>query len=128
MLKTLTTTRGQGPSFEYAVTFVIVVAVVMAMTTYFKRTVQAQFSKATHYAQNQISAVLNDGSLNLVGNFQAQYEPYYVRQSREMMTRGEVIDRQIGIGGPGSIQEKEYKNYETIVQSTSNQLAPKFAY
>lgn len=127
MFQTLKNFHGQGFMVQYAMTFAIVLAVVLAMMTYFKRVVQSRIAGLRDYAGDEIDAVLNDNTLNLIGNFKRQYEPYYQQTQAEKTFTGTVIDREQGGIGPGSIHSKEYQDYRTQAKMLTNQLSPKDA-
>lgn len=127
MLQRIRNLKGQGVTVEYATTFAVVFVVITAMSVYFKRVVQSRFAVARDYVDHEISSVMQDTSLNLVGKFQAQYEPYYIQSEMEKLVRGTIIDREIGGVGVGSIHEKEYQGYQTTLTAVSNQLSPRDA-
>ena len=127
MLQALKRKSAQGVTVEYAVTFAVVLAVITAMTVYFKRVVQGRIVGARDYMGNTIDKVFQDPTLNLTGNFSWQYEPYYTETEIDKIVDGTMIDREIGGVGQASISEKEYLDYRTRYGVTSNQLAPRYA-
>src|SRR3989338_8909653 len=70
MFKLLKNNKGQGFAAQYALTFFFVLAVVVAMTVYFKRTLQGRIRDATVYMANTVHTVYS-------GRVPVQYEPYY---------------------------------------------------
>lgn len=128
MFKILKNLKGQGVTVQYAMTFVLVLAIVMGMTTYFKRVVQSRYAGVCDYAQQEIGAVFDDVSLNVAGNYVARYEPYYQDTRAIREKSGAVIDRTEGGMGHAGIQSKEYQGYQSTMQYHANYLAPKDAY
>lgn len=66
--------RGQTTA-EYAVVIGVVIAAVVAMQVYVKRSLQAKTADATNYLASQ--------ETNVTGNL-TQYEPYYVDSSYQV--------------------------------------------
>ena len=128
MFKIIKNLNGQGIAVQYATTFAIVLIVALAMSTYFKRIVQSRYSGAREYADKTLNGLFNNNSLNIVGEFRSQYEPYYQQTQMLKESGGEVVDREYPALTPGQgIHSKEYIDYKTSVQIFSNQLAPKDA-
>ena len=119
--------KGQSLTVEYGMVFALVVAIIMAMTTYFKRAVQAQFASARNYVQQEINGVFNDPALEVIGNFRVQYEPYYTVSAVERTFDGTIVERESGGFGAGSFYEKEYQGYQTVSKMVSNQLSAEHA-
>ncbi|MEW5894928.1 MAG: hypothetical protein AB1650_04110 [Candidatus Omnitrophota bacterium] len=127
MFKTFKNSRGQGVTVQYATLFVIVFAVVTAMSVYFKRVVQSRYAGASRYASLAINEIFNSPeNYNLTGRFIGQYEPYYAITEMERTVTGRIIDREQGVLGPASIHEREYENMETTMEGFSNQLSPRY--
>ena len=127
MLRLLKNLNGQGIIVQYALTFALVMAVILGMNVYLKRLVQSRVAGARDFAAQEINAVLQDTSLNLVRKFSVQYEPYYTQTHVQRTTDGAVVDRTEGGIGVGSVHSKEYQNYQTTFEVVSNQLSPKDA-
>ena len=74
MLKNLSNRQAQAVMGEYVLVIFMVLAVIVAMTVYFKRAVQARLHDARDYMVNDVrqrTAGSYDGELYL------HYEPYY---------------------------------------------------
>ncbi len=72
--------KGQSTA-EYAILISLVVAAIIAMQTYAKRSLNARIRGAAHFMTNQI------------GN-RTQYEPYYLQSSFNVTREQETISRQ----------------------------------
>ncbi len=70
MFKLLKKNKGQGLVVQYTMTFFFVVGVIVTMTHYFKRSLQARIHDATLYMAQTVHNVHD-------GNTYLQYEPYY---------------------------------------------------
>jgi hypothetical protein len=128
MVNRLKNCKGQGMTVQYALTFALVLAVITAMSVYFKRAVQGRFVGARDFANRMISATFrSDDHYNLFGNFALEYEPYYTERAIEIERSGTIIDRDEALGITG-IQSREYDQYKTTIRVKQNQLAPKDAY
>lgn len=68
---------GQGVAAEYAILFFIVVAVIVSMTTYIKRTLQGRIHDARNYMYIQVNGTYNQLYPNRI--LPSGYEPYYVK-------------------------------------------------
>ena len=122
MFKKLKQSKGQGIAVQYALLFFMVVAVIVNMTTYIKRAMQARIYGARQYMLDQVNAVHSDPSGNYVGTVQPEYEPYYaisradstqrLRQTRETSGLGNTSIFTLGIN--------EFRG----ARSTGNQLPP----
>ena len=127
MLNTLKNFKGQGVIVQYAMTFTVVLGIIMGMSTYFKRVVQSRIKGAKDYAASKIvKEAFSNPSLNLIGNFQSQYEPYYTQSQMVREIGGSVTARETGGVGVAPINEREHNDYYTKVNTVSNQLAPKY--
>lgn len=71
---------GQAVAVEYAVIFLIVVAVIVAMTTYVNRSLQGRIHDARNYMYIQVNSVYN---VYRSGIMPAGYEPYYVETKKD---------------------------------------------
>jgi len=60
MFKKLKQSKGQGIAVQYALLFFMVVAVIVNMTTYIKRAMQARIYGARQYMLDQVNAVHSD--------------------------------------------------------------------
>ncbi len=120
--------KGQSVVMEYAMTFALVLAVITAMTVYFKRVVQSRYVGARDFVGREIKAVYDSGDYSLAGDFALEYEPYYTQRAIVKDVHGTVIERERGGNAySGPTQQKEFDHYTTTMQIISNQLAPKYA-
>lgn len=85
---------GQAVAVEYAVIFLIVVAVIVAMTTYVNRALQGRIHDARNYMYIQVNSVYN---VYRNGIMPAGYEPYYVNTKKDKNEYG--ITRQFDTPG-----------------------------
>ena len=125
MLKRLRDTRGQSSLPEYVVTFFIVIAVVVAMSVYIQRGLQARMHDARNYmvqsARNEISS--NADFLAAAGNRVGyEYEPYYTVAS-SIVSRDSTVKTGLLEGGLTGIFRKT-TNEQTDAQTISVQLPP----
>ena len=98
--------------------FFLVVAMVTAMTIYFRRAVQARM----HGARNaMLNTVLNRAGTYFTGNILAGYEPYYAQTVSEVR-RGEDSETRLLEGGSSGIFQKESNDSTTV--TTQSQTAP----
>lgn len=74
MLKNLSNRQAQAVMGEYVVVIFMVLAVIVAMTVYFKRAIQARLHDARDYMVNDVRQ-RTAGSYN--GELYLHYEPYY---------------------------------------------------
>ncbi len=118
MLKYLKTNKAQAVMGEYVMVFFLVVAMVTAMTIYFRRAVQARM----HGARNaMLNTVLNRAGTYFTGNILAGYEPYYAQTVSEVR-RGEDSETRLLEGGSSGIFQKESNDSTTV--TTQSQTAP----
>lgn len=74
MLKNLSNRQAQAVMGEYVLVIFMVLAVIVAMTVYFKRAIQARLHDARDYMVNDVRQ-RTVGSYN--GELYLHYEPYY---------------------------------------------------
>jgi hypothetical protein len=113
MLKRFRNNNGQAISAELVVTFILVVAAVLALSTYVRRTLQARTRDAMVYTRGEAATALQD-------NITLQYEPYYV-QVESNITQSSSDTSNIVSGGDLIRNVSQRK----AMTSTSSQLAPK---
>ena len=71
MFKKLKNNQGMGSIVEYALMFFLIVAVVTAMSVYFRRAIQGRIRDSVIYMANSVAN-------EFAGNVWYQYEPYYL--------------------------------------------------
>jgi len=116
--------KGQSILVEYVTIFFIVIAGLVAMTTFFRRSLEARVHDGRNY---MISSVVNACDANCLqaagGNISQEYEPYYM-QTTAFVLRNEQENSGMTTGNPaalGAIYAK-YSNTETQSSSQSVQL------
>lgn len=118
MLRYLKTNKAQAVMGEYVMVFFLVVAMVTAMTIYFRRAVQARM----HDARNvMINTVLDRSGTYFTGNILAGYEPYYANTVSEVW-RSEGSETRLLEGGSSGIFQKD--SDESTRVTTQSQTAP----
>ncbi len=120
MLRNFHDKKAQMSVGEYALTFFLVVAVVLAMSVMFRRVVQARIHDTRDYMVNYV--VQNTGP-HYDGNLYLWYEPYYMNIVSNTDTIG-VTRRSLGAGGSSGIYGSTI-NQETRVQAISNTAVPR---
>jgi hypothetical protein len=120
--------RGTTALVEYAVTILLVVATLVAMTTYVRRAFQARMRDARHYAIVNISPACDGNCMNAAGltgkiGIGQQYEPYYAKTDALINQDSLTFKKLSGVTGNFIGQ------VNTQVSSTvgSEQLPPKEA-
>ncbi len=118
MLRYLKTNKAQAVMGEYVMTFFLAVAMVTAMTIYFRRAVQARM----HGARNaMLNTVLDRSGTYFTGNILAGYEPYYA-QTVSDVRRSEDSETRLLEGGSSGIFQKESDDSTSV--TTQSQTAP----
>lgn len=117
---------GQTSLPEYVVTFFLVIGVIVAMTAYVQRTLQARMRDARNYAIKTGYDACDANCLNATGNgIYYEYEPYYLLMNtvseRSQKDRSALIR-----GGQEGVFIKTI-NHESTINSYSEQLPPKEA-
>ncbi len=79
LLRILKNKDGQGVAAEYAILFFIVVAVIVSMTTYIKRTLQGRIHDARNYMYTQVNTIYRSAPFYPNAILPSGYEPYYVK-------------------------------------------------
>lgn len=130
--------QGIAPIAEYALTFFLVIAVILAMSTYIQRTLQGRMRDARIYMVETASSACGSDCLNATGlssdtkTIGMQYEPYYVqtnalvsRQAQDWKTLEGVGYYDIhGIPRFGTGIFRAQTNTQNQSTASSNQLAP----
>ena len=118
MLKISRNKKAQAVMGEYAVLIAIVMAVIFAMTVYFKRSVQARIYDARNY---MVSEVRTRTTGNFSGNLYMGYEPYY---GNTVATVSRRTNDQSGLL-PGASSGIFVKNYnQTVMVASNSETAP----
>ncbi len=84
--------QGVASISEYVVTFFLVIAVVVAMTTYVRRSLQARMRDARHYMVKTVGSqcIGDENCMRATGlsgsEIREEYEPYYVQANSDVTT------------------------------------------
>ena len=128
--------KGQSSLPEYVVTFFLVIAAGVAMTTYIQRSLQAKMKDGRDYmvsvASNACDADCQAAARITGDNIPGEYEPYY-RQDASNVSR-ESVHKTALIGGVHVVSGQSRlfdariaDNAITVADGTSTQLPPKDA-
>ncbi len=86
--------KGQGSLPEYVVTFFVVVAAGVAMTTYIQRSLQAKIRDSRDYmrdiASKECDANCQTAAGIKIGKIPREYEPYYSKADSQAERNSEV--------------------------------------
>lgn len=123
--------KGQSILSEHVMVFFVVVAALVAMTTYVQRTFEARIHDTKDF---MIQSVINSGAcdancLAATGNqISYEYEPYYT-QTISDVRQNQKVTKTATQGKPQAIGVIYYNsiNEETNTESNSNQLPPECA-
>lgn len=118
MLKRLRHNKGQVLASEYVMIFFLVVGMIFAMSMYMRRGLQARIYDARNLMAKHVNAVGHE--TGAVGNFYAEYEPYYAESTSQVTRKTGSIERLMA-GGPkttSGIYEVEYT--PGLVNTTAN--------
>ncbi|MBN1870028.1 MAG: hypothetical protein JW847_05580 [Candidatus Omnitrophica bacterium] len=102
MLRALKNRNAQAVMGEYVVVIFLVMAVLMAMTMYFKRALQARIHDARDYMVTEVRA-RSAGSFN--GDLYREYEPYYTNTLSNVARAIEFETRLLPSGSSGIFQK-----------------------
>lgn len=123
MLKRVQNKKAQAVASEYALTFFLVIGVMSAMTTYFKRATQARIYDARNAMVNMVLTRVS--STDVIGNLLVEYEPYY---ANTVSTISRDVDNQTRLFGGGSSGVfSKTLNERTLVSTFSETAPPKDA-
>lgn len=130
---------GQVVTSEYAIVFFLVVAMLTAMTIYFRRAIQGRMYDARNYMIKEVQertkdqypgacSVKPDGSRVCEGGLQLypEYEPYYV-DTKSLVDRQSIMEDSLSEGGTSGLYRKSYKEDVTSVQTVSDTAPPREA-
>jgi hypothetical protein len=117
MLRYLNNRRAQAVVGEYALVIFMVLGALVAMTVYFKRSVQGRMHDARDYMVDEVRS-RTAGSFD--GDLYYQYEPYYTRTDATV-TRSANHSTTILPGASSGIFQK------VVVESTSGQASSETA-
>jgi hypothetical protein len=120
MLKLLKNKKGQGMTVQYAMSFFFVVAVVVGMTMYFKRTLQARIRDAAFYMGRTVHNVYDQ-------NMAYQYEPYYLLSSSDRISDSGMIHELLPSFNSDMGIFVDTEAASTVISTFSNQLPPALA-
>ena len=118
MLKFLRNNKAQAVSGEYVMVIFLMMAVMISMTIYFKRAVQARIHDARDY---MVFKAAEETMNYFNGSFYLEYEPYYANTSAIV---NRFMDDQTSLlgGGSSGIFRKDYD--ETISVTVNSETAP----
>ncbi len=119
--------KGQTSLPEYVVTFFIVVGVVVAMTTYIQRGLQARIHDAHKYMIKSASDHCDQDCVDAAGGkITYEYEPYYGNITSDTDHSSEETKKVFGTQGADGLFQV-ITNDDMSTQSVSRQLPPKEA-
>lgn len=122
MLKLNKNRKAQAVMGEYVVVIAMVVAVIVAMTIYFKRSIQSRIHDARDY---MVREVRTRTAGDFAGDLYTGYEPYYGNTISQVSR--DVDDRTILL--PGGSSGIFIKNYDqTVTMSVNSETAPPRAF
>lgn len=122
MLRNLRKEKAQIVGAEYVLTFFLVVGMMVSMTIYVRRALQARIRDVRIYAVNRVETESGD---RYNGHVYLGYDPYYQNTMSNTYRRTEVI-KQLSGGGVTGIFTKTYNTYKRV-DMFSNTAAPKFS-
>ena len=128
MARAATNNKGQSSLPEYVVTFFVVVAAGVAMTTYIQRSLQAKMKDGRDYmialAGNECDDACRAAAKINGSGIPGEYEPYYGRVDSHI-TRNSNANAAL----TGGENRWFYRNTgeNTVIDSASEQLPPKDA-
>ena len=96
----LGSSTGQAVMGEYVVVIFLVVAVIGAMTIFFKRAVQARIHDARDYMEKEVRE-RTQGEFD--GNLYLEYEPYYVNTYVPQIVREAVYNKTLSQGASSGV-------------------------
>lgn len=120
MFRNLKNKRAQAVMGEYLLVIFLVISVVVAMTIYFKRAIQARVHDARDY---MVGEVRDRTAGEYDGNLYKEYEPYYTNRST-LIARDSTETKRL-LGGATSGIFRKSVNEATSVQSTSETAPPR---
>jgi len=120
MLRYLESKKAQAISGEYAIVLFLGVAVAVAMTVFFKRTVQGRIHDARDYMIGEVRT-RTAGVFN--GNLYKEYEPYYGNTRADVVRTAQDKSR-LSPGATSGIFQKDI-NQMIDVRSSSVTLPPR---
>ena len=119
MLRYLKTNKAQAVMGEYALLLLLVMGMIMAMTVYFKRGIQARIYDARNSMMNTVANRAGDYYGNIL--LQGEYEPYYGRTD-SMVVRQENTGINLLPGNSTGIFHKTVDGTTAIL--TQSETAP----
>ncbi|MCK5081442.1 MAG: hypothetical protein KAR31_00915 [Candidatus Omnitrophica bacterium] len=118
MLRTLKNKDAQAVMGEYVLVIFLVMAVLIGMTAYFKRSMQARIHDARYYMVNEVRERTADV---YVGNLYKEYEPYYGNTVANV-SRSIADETRVEPGASSGIFRKSYN--EAVSVWVNSQTAP----
>jgi len=118
MFKSLKKSKAQA-AMQYASLIAIIAMVIIAMTAFIKRLLNARIRDASEYLHQTVEQAHQE--TNAIGNVQWQYEPYYTQSSAITNRVSQTTKNLFGAGTTGI--SRTTINDTVIVNSTSG-LAP----
>jgi hypothetical protein len=112
--------KGQTSAVEYALTFFLVVAVLVSMSAYVRRAIQGRTRDALNFMAETVKADYSH-------TFRYQYEPYYMNS--EAIKVQKDTDHTLADGVPGFASDGVMQQYgeKTTAYTNQWQLPPSFA-
>lgn len=122
MFRNLKNKEAQMVGAEYVLTFFIIVGVMISMTIYVRRALQARIRDVRIYAINRVETEAGD---YYDGQLYLGYDPYYKNTDGFTIRRSETT-KQLSGGGVTGIFTKTMDEYSRV-EYFSNTAAPMFA-
>ncbi len=122
MLRNLKNRQAQIVGAEYVLTFFLVVGMMVSMTIYVRRALQARVRDVRIYAVNRVETEVGE---RYNGHVYLGYDPYYQRTDANTITRSETV-KQLSGGGVTGIFTKRHDSYKRV-ELFSNTAAPTFS-
>ncbi len=116
--------KGQSVLSEHVMVFFIVIAAIVAMTTFVQRSFEARIHDARNFMINSANSVCDANCQQATGgSISHEYEPYYA-QTLSMVQQNEIENHGQTAGNAEAIGEvfSKYGNEATTSASFSSQL------
>src|SRR6185503_530218 len=121
MFKKITNIKGQMVFGEYVLTFFIVISMMLGMTLYLKRALQAKLRDAK---LGMVSVVQSRAAGQYIKQARTEYEPYYVNTSSTVDRDSSSVQRlTISPGFSSGIFDMQIDE-STDIKTTSNTVSP----
>ncbi|VAX37511.1 hypothetical protein MNBD_UNCLBAC01-566 [hydrothermal vent metagenome] len=117
--------KGQAAVGEYVLVLLLVFGMIMAMTVYFKRAIQARMRDARIYVVDEVKDRIR-GNYSSPFNLYYGYEPYYAQTESNIDRESNPVIRLLG-GGSSGVFEKTLDDTIKGVNTISKTKPPQEA-